>query len=95
MPIWFFDHTDSKLEVPFRFPYTDRMKNKNEEIEQFIEEFGEKLRWKKLDHSNVVQVVTEMLKHKMVKEDWIKDGTQKLEREYSQGLKDNEYAAEF
>jgi DNA-binding PadR family transcriptional regulator len=71
------------------------MKNKNEEIEQFIEEFGEKLRWKKLDHSNVVQVVTEMLKHKMVKEDWIKDGTQKLEREYSQGLKDNEYAAEF
>ena len=29
MPIWFFDHTDSRLEVPFRFPYTDSMKNKN------------------------------------------------------------------
>jgi len=71
------------------------MENKNEEIEQFLEEFGEKLRWKKLNEFNVVQVVTEMLKHKMVKEDWIKDGTQKLEREYSQGLKDNEYAAEF
>lgn len=29
MPIWFFDHTDSRLEVPFGIPYTDRMKNKN------------------------------------------------------------------
>ena len=29
MPIWFFDHTDSKLEVSFKVPYTDRMKNKN------------------------------------------------------------------
>ena len=28
MPIWFFDHTDSRLEVPFGFHYTDRMKNK-------------------------------------------------------------------
>lgn len=51
----------------------------SEEIQQFIEEFGEKLRWKKLEHSNVVQIVTEMLKHKMVKEDWIKDGSKKIE----------------
>jgi len=28
MPIWFSSHSDSRLEVPFGFPYTDRMKNK-------------------------------------------------------------------
>ena len=39
MPIWFFDHTDSRLEVPFEFPYTDRMKDKEEEFIAFISDY--------------------------------------------------------
>ena len=32
MPIWFSNHSDSRLEVPFGFPYTERMKNKKAPI---------------------------------------------------------------
>jgi len=49
------------------------MKNKNEEIEQFLEEFADKFRFKKFNEFNVVQIVTEMLRHKMVKENWSKN----------------------